>query len=195
MRSWPRSAAGSRRALCSTLPAATVDSLPPFAATAAAHRHRHRPGELVDPRRLVVDGLGGSAVRRRRRQPAVPQPAGRVDVAGRSVAVRVAARTRTPLPSSSPSRSASPGPAVVWDWCCRCRCCRRATSPRSGATCRSVPHCGGCGGRRRTMFDANVRAWAGVWEVGGDQGDVRRVIRPAVRVPTLDRHARHSGPD
>ena len=28
------------------------------------------------------------------------------------------------------------------------------------------------------MFDANVRVWAGVWEVGGRQGEVRRALRP-----------------
>lgn len=28
------------------------------------------------------------------------------------------------------------------------------------------------------MFDANVRVWAGVWEVGGVQGDVRRAYGP-----------------
>ena len=40
------------------------------------------------------------------------------------------------------------------------------------------------------MFDANVRVWAGVWEVGGDQGDVRRSYgpqfesRPSIAMPT-----------
>jgi hypothetical protein len=29
------------------------------------------------------------------------------------------------------------------------------------------------------MFEANVRVWAGVWEVGGDPGDVRRAYGPA----------------
>lgn len=28
------------------------------------------------------------------------------------------------------------------------------------------------------MFDANVRVWAGVWEVGGSQGEVRRAFGP-----------------
>jgi SAM-dependent methyltransferase len=40
------------------------------------------------------------------------------------------------------------------------------------------------------MFDANVRVWAGVWEVGGEQGEVRRAFGPrfeplpAVTMPT-----------
>ena len=28
------------------------------------------------------------------------------------------------------------------------------------------------------MFDASVRVWAGVWEIGGDQGEVRRAFGP-----------------
>ncbi|MEQ1873548.1 MAG: N-6 DNA methylase [Ilumatobacteraceae bacterium] len=28
------------------------------------------------------------------------------------------------------------------------------------------------------MFDANIRVWAGVWEVGGEQGEVRRAYGP-----------------
>ncbi len=39
------------------------------------------------------------------------------------------------------------------------------------------------------MFDANVRVWAGVWEVGGTQGEVRRAygprfeVRPSIAMP------------
>ena len=32
------------------------------------------------------------------------------------------------------------------------------------------------------MFDAHVRVWAGVWEVGGEQGEVRRACGPSFEV-------------
>ena len=36
------------------------------------------------------------------------------------------------------------------------------------------------------MFDANVRVWAGVWEVGGEQGEVRRSYGPQFEtLPTI----------
>ena len=44
------------------------------------------------------------------------------------------------------------------------------------------------------MFDANVRVWAGVWEVGGIQGEVRRVFGPAFEArPPLQMPARWAG--
>jgi SAM-dependent methyltransferase len=44
------------------------------------------------------------------------------------------------------------------------------------------------------MFDANVRVWAGVWEVGGDQGDVRRAHGPRFETrPTMAMPAQWAG--
>jgi SAM-dependent methyltransferase len=44
------------------------------------------------------------------------------------------------------------------------------------------------------MFDANVRVWAGVWEVGGIQRDVRRMFGPRFEPrPALPMPARWSG--
>ena len=44
------------------------------------------------------------------------------------------------------------------------------------------------------MFDANVRVWAGVWEVGGVQGEVRRAFGPEFEPrPSIAMPARWSG--
>jgi len=44
------------------------------------------------------------------------------------------------------------------------------------------------------MFDANVRVWAGVWEVGGAPGPVRRAHGPQFRpLPTIKRPATWAG--
>ncbi len=44
------------------------------------------------------------------------------------------------------------------------------------------------------MFDANVRVWAGVWEVGGAQSEVRRAFGPTFEPRPTDRRCPRSGP-
>lgn len=44
------------------------------------------------------------------------------------------------------------------------------------------------------MFDANVRVWAGVWEIGGEQGLVRRTYGPSFRaLPPIARPTTWAG--
>lgn len=44
------------------------------------------------------------------------------------------------------------------------------------------------------MFDANIRVWAGVWEIGGEQGDVRRAYGPSfTELPSRQRPSTWAG--
>ena len=138
----------------------------------------------------IVEGLGRPAVRCGGRQPTVPQPAGHLDVARRPIEVRrrTVCRQRGGVPGAGGSagparRTGGVGAAALDPVDPRCR-------PRSATTSRVARHCGGCGGRRPRCSMPTCDVWAGVWEVGATQGEVRRSFGPtfepraAIAMPT-----------
>ena len=179
MPSSPRYAVASHRAI-GARPRLRRRSIP-----GAVHRLSQQvTGVDIDPTTswtqgdALLDRLGRPAVRRCRGESTISQSVGRCDLTRRPVEVRWRAVCRRggrvpvvggPFDEAGRSRRAR---------CCRCRCCRRAT------LLRSVPMSSTSAALRwmwwstTQMFDASVRVWAGVWEVGGASGEVRRAHGP-----------------
>ena len=152
------------------------------------HRNRHRPVDLVDARRLAVDRLGRAAVRCRCRQPPFLNQLSTVDIAGRAIEVRRRAYADSAAEFLSLAvRLTRPGGRVG------------LVLPLSMLSTRDVAAIRDDVSRRAAlrwmwwsptlMFDASVRVWAGVWEVGGDAGRGAPRVRAAVRSAAGDRDA------
>ena len=127
-----------------------------WSASSSTPRPRPRPGARLGPEVTIAVGdalrMGHHGqLRRRRRQPAVPQPAGPRDHAPGPLGRTAAARTPTRPPSSWRWPSAWPGPTAGGSGsCCRSPCSRPAMRPTSAGEPAVSVASTGCGGRPAT---------------------------------------------